>query len=109
MAAVLVSSNDPDQIGDRCRDRLNIVEVEFDRYYRDELVEILSDRADTVFKKGAVTEGVVDKIADRIPNIESSCRHWMQLLRRAGQKAERDCSDQVTVEDVEAAFNPARC
>jgi hypothetical protein len=108
MAAILVSSNEPDEIGSRCRDRLNIVEVQFDRYDREELVSIFTDRVDAAFKSDAIADGVVERIADWVTELESSCRHGIQLLRRAGQIAEREGSEGVTVDHVEQAFNPAR-
>lgn len=80
MAAILVSSNDPDEIGGRCRDRLNIVEVQFDRYGREELVSILTDRVDLAFKSDSIADGVVERIADRVSELESSCRHGIQPL-----------------------------
>lgn len=72
MAAILVSSNDPDGIRDRCRDRLNIVEVEFDRYGHGQLVDILQSRADQAFKTDAVADNMAERIADRVTKLESN-------------------------------------
>jgi len=114
LALVCLSTTPPDQVGmsNRGLSRLEYHGIEFEPYTKQELEEILTDRAQDAFCDGAVSPDALLLIADRVANqIETGrgdVRRALTLLRCAGQRAEREGASTVTEAHVESCFNLAR-
>ncbi|OGS50199.1 MAG: hypothetical protein A3K65_09745 [Euryarchaeota archaeon RBG_16_68_12] len=76
--------------------------VEFPKYSRKELVDILGIRVGLAFHPGSVDDGVVDLISD-IASEYGDARYAIDLLERAGAIADEEFAGEVTPENVRAA------
>lgn len=76
--------------------------VEFGKYKRHELRDIISDRVELAFHPGTVQEGAIDVIAD-ISSEWGDARYAIELLEKAGMLADEDKSEEVVPEHVRAA------
>jgi cell division control protein 6 len=76
--------------------------VQFDRYARDELRDILGIRVDLAFFPGTVREEAVDLIAD-IASGYGDARYAIEVLERAGMLADEERADEVAPEHVRGA------
>lgn len=110
LGVVLISNQPPTeiQLDPRSQSRLNYRPVHFPRYDADQLYTIRQDRAGTAFHPDSVTDDALNRIVDRVANMNGDCRHAIELLHRAGRIAERDQAEAVTPEHVEQGFDPAR-
>ncbi|MFC7201149.1 ORC1-type DNA replication protein [Halospeciosus flavus] len=82
-------------------------EAYFPKYDQTEILDILSDRVRAGFREGAVTEDVLEDVAE-ITAETGDLRVGIDLLRRAGLHAEMRASRRVESEDVEAVSEEAR-
>jgi cell division control protein 6 len=80
----------------RCRSRLNYTTVPFEGYDADTLFSILKERSDDAFRSNAVSDNVLQIIADMVADQDGDCRQALTLLRQAGRTADREQADQVT-------------
>jgi cell division control protein 6 len=85
----------------RSRSRLDLQTVAFDGYEADALQAILEQRAGDAFRGGAVSDHVLRVIADMVAARDGDCRKALNLLRRAGRRADRENQDTVTAEHVQ--------
>lgn len=76
--------------------------INFNKYTRDELRDIIADRVSLAFFPGTIREDAVDLIAD-IASDWGDARFAIELLERSGMIAEEEGEDLVTPEHVRAA------
>src|SRR5574337_1106151 len=76
--------------------------VEFPRYNRAELKDIVAERVRLAMHPGTVDEDLVDLIAD-IASELGDARYAIELLDKAGMLADEETSETVTAEDVRGA------
>ena len=89
----------------RIRSSLALTEIEFPAYKPDELFDILKDRVEFSFKPGTISKELI-KIAAIAA--EGDARVGLEILRRAGKKAEDKGLDKVTIEEVKEAIKEAK-
>ena len=82
-------------------------EIAFPRYSRDEIKDILSNRAKLGFYPGVLDDIVLDRITEHTSAL-GDLRVGIDLLKRSGLNAERRASRMISVEDVESAFGKSR-
>jgi cell division control protein 6 len=76
--------------------------ISLDMYSRDELYDIVQQRVELAFHRGAVEEGCADLIAD-IASEWGDARFAIELLGKAGVAADHQHTERVTPEHVRAA------
>ena len=91
----LVDSLDP-----RVKSSLGEVQLVFSPYNADQLRDILSARAAEAFVEGALGEGVIPLCAALAAREHGDARRALDLLRVAGDIAEREGAEKVTEEHV---------
>lgn len=95
-----------DPLDNRLQSRLRSSEhVQFDKYMHNELVAILSDRAEWGLDPDVVTDSQLARMA------QAACgnaRDTIGILRSAARRAERDGSEHIRDEDIEEAIPEAR-
>lgn len=99
---VLVSNKHPTeiQLDPRSESRFSCRTMEFRPYTDDRLYEILDHRANQAFHSNALSDEVLEHIATVVAEQSGDCRQALELLLRAGRKAEQANADQVTREHV---------
>jgi len=81
-----------------------LTEIEFPEYRRDELFDILKDRVGFSFKPGTLKTEMI-RIASMMA--DGDARVGLEILRRAGRKAERRGKSHATIEEVKDASKEA--
>lgn len=94
-----------DELGPRVKSSLSEEEIVFPPYNALQLQEILSKRAKDVFKEGVLHEGVLAKCAAFAARDHGDARRALDLLRIAGELAERDGSKKVLLKYIDKANN----
>jgi len=92
-----------DEIDPRVKSSLSEEEVVFAPYNALQLQEILTKRAKDVFKEGVMQEGVIAKCAALAAREHGDARRALDLLRIAGELAERDNSDKIYLKYIDEA------
>ena len=92
-----------DYLSARVLSSLGEEELVFPPYTAPELEDILKMRARDAFKPGAIEEGVIKLCAALAAKEHGDARRALDLLRIAGEIAEREGSDKVRVEHVRRA------
>ena len=87
----------------RVKSSLSEEEIVFPPYNALELQDILQERALKAFKKGVLQQGVIQKIAAIAAQGYGDARKAIELLRVAGEIAEREYSAKVTLQHVDKA------
>lgn len=87
----------------RVKSSLSEEEIVFPPYNADELEDILKRRATIAFYEGTITDDVIKLCAALAARDHGDARRALDLLRVAGEIAEREGSSKVTVEHVEKA------
>jgi Cdc6-like AAA superfamily ATPase len=89
----------------RIKSSLALTEIEFPAYKPDELFDILKDRVDFSFKPNSISKELI-----RIASVmaEGDGRVGLEILRRAGKKAEDKNLDKVTIEEIKQAAMEAK-
>jgi len=107
LGMILVSNRDPGQVklDPRSRSRLNCQTLEFKPYSAPQLQEILNDRVEQAFRPGSVPDEVIEEISQRVAETSGDCRQALEVLLRAGRKADQEDSTEVTIELVEELFS----
>ena len=72
--------------------------LQMDTYSREELVEILSDRAEQAFQDGSLTPRIISLCVDVLIEGQASPQTGLELLRRAGDEARTNGEAKVTVD-----------
>ncbi len=83
-------------------------EVYFPKYDQPEIVEILQERVERGFHDGVIDAPVLDRVAALTADQGGDLRVGIDLLRRAGLKAEMRASRTVERQDVEAAYDTSK-
>jgi cell division control protein 6 len=92
-----------DELDPRVKSSLSEEEIVFDPYNALQLQDILSKRAKDVFKDGVVQEGVIAKCAALAAREHGDARRALDLLRIAGELAERDNSKKIYLKYLDEA------
>jgi cell division control protein 6 len=94
-----------DELDPRVRSSLSEEEIVFSPYNALQLQEILNKRAIEGFKEGVLEEGVISKCAAFAAREHGDARRALDLLRVAGELAERDNSKKVMFKHINEANN----
>jgi len=94
-----------DEIDPRVKSSLSEEEIVFPPYNAMQLQDILTKRANDVFKEGIMQEGVVAKCAALAAREHGDARRALDLLRIAGELAERDNSTKILFKHIDEANN----
>jgi archaeal cell division control protein 6 len=92
-----------DEIDPRVKSSLSEEEVVFPPYNALQLQEILTRRAKIVFKEGVMQDGVIAKCAALAAREHGDARRALDLLRIAGELAERDHSEKIFLKYIDDA------
>jgi len=92
-----------ENIDPRVKSSLSEEELIFPPYNAEELRDILKKRSTIAFKEGAVLDGVLEKCAAYAAREHGDARRALDLLRVAGEVAERSDADKVTQEHIDKA------
>ncbi len=87
----------------RVRSSLSEEEIVFPPYNALQLQEILNHRSDLAFKENVVQEGVIAKCAAFAAREHGDARRALDLLRIAGELAERDGSKKILIKHIDEA------
>lgn len=87
----------------RVRSSLGEVEIVFPPYDALQLADILRERAALAFKEGVLEEGVIEYCASAAAREHGDARRALDLLRLAGEIAEREGAPRVGVEHAKRA------
>jgi len=94
-----------DEIDSRVRSSLSEEEVVFHPYNALQLQKILKERASVCFKEGIVDSGVIEKCSAYAAREHGDARRALDLLRIAGELAERDGSGKILIKHLDEANN----
>jgi cell division control protein 6 len=83
-------------------------DVYFPKYDEAEIAEILRERAKRGFHEGVIELPVLDRVAELTAEQGGDLRVGIDLLRRAGLKAEMRASRHVEHQDVEEAYETSK-
>jgi cell division control protein 6 len=92
-----------DHLDPRVKSSLGEEELVFPPYNALQLQDILKERAESAFKEGTLQEGVIAKCAAYAAREHGDARRALDLLRVAGELAERESSKKITLEHIDAA------
>ncbi|MGA2130403.1 MAG: orc1/cdc6 family replication initiation protein [Candidatus Pacearchaeota archaeon] len=92
-----------DNLDPRVRSSLSEEEIVFPPYNALQLQEILNKRAENAFKEKVVQEGVIAKCAAFAAREHGDARRALDLLRIAGEIAERDNSKKIMMKYLDEA------
>jgi len=94
-----------DMIDQRVRSSLSEEEIVFPPYNALQLQEILRKRSDEAFKEGVVSDGVIAKCAAFAAREHGDARRALDLLRVAGELAEREANVNIDMKHIDHANN----
>ncbi|MFA5992350.1 MAG: orc1/cdc6 family replication initiation protein [Candidatus Pacearchaeota archaeon] len=92
-----------DDLDPRVRSSLSEEEIVFPPYNALQLQDILKERAEKSFKDNVLQDGVISKCAAFAAREHGDARRALDLLRIAGEIAERGNSTKVTLKDIDLA------
>ncbi|MEK6833527.1 MAG: orc1/cdc6 family replication initiation protein [Nanoarchaeota archaeon] len=92
-----------DELDPRVRSSLSEEEILFHPYNALQLQDILKQRANSAFKEGVLQEGVINKCAAFAAKEHGDARRALDLLRVAGELAERDNSKKIFLKYIDEA------
>lgn len=92
-----------DSLDPRVRSSLSEEELVFPPYNAIQLQDILKKRADQAFKDGVVSDGVIAKCAAYAAREHGDARRALDLLRVAGELAERDAVSKIQIKHIDFA------
>lgn len=92
-----------DELDPRVKSSLSEEEIVFPPYNALQLQDILTKRAEEVFRDGVVQDGVVAKCAALAAREHGDARRALDLLRIAGELAERDNSKKIELKYIDEA------
>jgi cell division control protein 6 len=105
LVCILRSLDTVGQLDASTRSTLQCNIIGLDKYAKQQLVDILSDRVSLAFEPLAVVEGTVDLIAELAFSESGNARFGIELLWRAGKYANAEGADTVTPECVREAVS----
>lgn len=92
-----------DTVDARAKSSLNEEEIVFHPYDAIMIQDILNDRAELAFQPNVLDEAVIPKCAAYMAREHGDARRALELLRFAGELAERDGADKVKPEHIDNA------
>ncbi len=92
-----------DELDPRVRSSLSEEEIVFHPYNALQIQDILNQRAILAFKEGVLQEGVISKCAAFAAKEHGDARRALDLLRVAGELAERDGSKKILLKHIDEA------
>ncbi len=92
-----------DSLDPRVKSSLSEEEIIFPPYNAIQLQDILFQRAKYAFRENSITEGVIHKCAAYAAREHGDARRALELLRVAGELAEREGSDIVQLKHIDEA------
>ncbi|HII30287.1 TPA: ORC1-type DNA replication protein [Candidatus Woesearchaeota archaeon] len=92
-----------DKIDPRVKSSLSEEELVFPPYNALQIQDILKLRAKTAFKPGVISEGVIEKCAAYAAREHGDARRALELLRVAGEVAERSGVERVGIQHIDEA------
>ncbi|MEM0465092.1 MAG: orc1/cdc6 family replication initiation protein [Candidatus Pacearchaeota archaeon] len=92
-----------EMIDPRVKSSLSEEEMVFPPYNALQLQDILRKRAEESFKPGVVSEGVIAKCAAYAARVHGDARRALDLLRVAGEIAERSSSRKIEMKHIDEA------
>lgn len=100
LGIVMVSNQHPTslQLDPRSQSRLNCQTLEFQSYGTQQLVEILQQRVEQAFRPGAVSDQVIEGIAEQVAENSGDCRQALETLLRLGRKADQEGKSELSLE-----------
>lgn len=104
--SVIGISNDllfTDNLDPRVKSSLSEEEVVFPPYNALQIQEILRERSKTAFVEGVIDVGVIEKCAAYAAREHGDARRALELLRVAGELAERESYEKVMLEHIDKA------
>jgi len=87
----------------RVKSSLSEEELVFPPYNAVQLQDILRKRCDLAFSKGILEPGVIEKCAAYAANEHGDARRALELLRVAGEIAERENSQKIKINHLDSA------
>lgn len=93
------------EIDPRVKSSLSEEEIVFPPYNAVQLQEILKQRALVAFKEGVLQQGVIEKCAAFAAREHGDARRALDLLRVAGELAERGGSNKLILKHIDEANN----
>ena len=94
-----------DIIDQRVRSSLSEEEIVFPPYNALQLQDILKKRSEQAFKKNVVSEGVIAKCSAFAAREHGDARRALDLLRVAGEIAERESNTKIQIKHIDMANN----
>ncbi|MEK6927995.1 MAG: orc1/cdc6 family replication initiation protein [Nanoarchaeota archaeon] len=92
-----------DHLDPRARSSLGEEELVFPPYNAPQLIDILRERAGNAFHEGALDAGVIEKCAAFAAREHGDARRALDLLRVAGELAEREGGKKISESHIDAA------
>jgi archaeal cell division control protein 6 len=92
-----------DELDPRVRSSLSEEEILFHPYNALQIQDILNQRAGAAFKEGVLQDGVISKCAAFAAKEHGDARRALDLLRIAGELAERDSSKKIFLKYIDEA------
>ena len=92
-----------DNLDPRVRSSLGEEELVFPPYNALQLQDILRERADNAFKEGVLEEGAIAKCAAYAAREHGDARRALDLLRVAGELAEREGAKKISLKHIDIA------
>lgn len=92
-----------DQVDPRVKSSLSEEELVFPPYNAIQLQKILKERSDISFETSVIGEGVIEKCAAYAAKEHGDARRALELLRVAGELAERNNSEKIAVKFIDQA------
>ncbi|MGC8912252.1 MAG: hypothetical protein ACP5K8_09280, partial [Nitrososphaeria archaeon] len=89
----------------RIKSSLALTEIEFPAYSPNELFDILKDRVEYSFRPGTIKNNLIKIVSVAA---EGDARVALEILRRAGKKAEDKGLKEVTIEEIKQAIKEAK-
>ena len=98
-----------DGIDPRVKSSLSEEEVLFHPYNALQIQDILRQRSNVGFRNEIIEEGVIEKCSAFAAREHGDARRALELLRVAGELAERSNKTTITLEDIDAAEEKIEC
>jgi len=109
---IIAISNNPlafKTLDKRARSSLYPIEkISFDPYTEDQMNEIIKNRAEPAFQEKAVTKDAIEYLAEYTAQEKGDVRIARETLLRAGEIANKNGSDKVTVIHIQDALDHSR-
>jgi len=103
LGTILISNQPPSQLflDPRSNSRLSLYTLQFEPYDLERLEEILRSRVEQAFQPGTVPDEVIQCVAEQVADESGDCRKALEMLLKAGRKADREGESEVSVDSIE--------